>query len=42
MPDERVETEIYEPPTIDDRVPVSLPLIGAGSLLSGSAAFRPL
>jgi hypothetical protein len=41
MPDERVETESYEPPIIEERVPVSLPLIGLGSTVFESAAFRP-
>lgn len=41
MHDECVETETYEPPTIEERVPVSLPLIGSISA-NFSAAFRPL
>jgi hypothetical protein len=40
MPDERIETEPYEPPTIHERVPISLPLIGQVSA-NLSAAFRP-
>jgi hypothetical protein len=32
----------YEPPTIERRAPVSLPLIGLESIPPPSAAFRPL
>ncbi len=41
MSDDRVEAELYEPPTIEERAPISLPLIGVTSL-GLSAAFRPL
>jgi hypothetical protein len=40
MSDDVVETERYEPPTIEERVPVSLPLIGVLSPPPPSAAFR--
>lgn len=32
----------YDPPQIEERTPIDLPLIGNGSPLPPSAAFRPL
>jgi hypothetical protein len=43
MSDKPVATEPYEPPTIDERAPISLALIGlTTSGVDLSAAFRPL
>jgi hypothetical protein len=33
--------KIYEPPTIEERTPISLPLIGSASIPT-TAAFRPV
>jgi hypothetical protein len=39
----RPEMPVYEPPTIEQRTPISVPLIGqVGSIAPTSAAFRPL
>ena len=40
---DRVETAAYEAPSIEDRSPIDMPLIGGPAASAGlSAVFRPL
>lgn len=41
MPEQHTQPQSYDPPQIEDRAPIDLPLIGNASAQI-SAAFRPL